>query len=317
VNFDSIYLVYGLLGLGCFLLVEGVYLLVVDVRGRRRDPNRRLRMLSAGKTRDDVMVSLRRERTFTSDTGPLVWFESLIVQSGIGAGVMRVVIVMLMLGGGGLVLGWLVRNNILSGIVAGVVAGLLLPLSFLALKRRARLRRFERQFPDAIDMMVRGLRAGHPVSAALGIVAKEMPDPIGSEIGITLDEMTYGLELDRALTNLRARVGLQDVSFLVVAVSIQSQLGGNLAEVLGNLSRVIRERLKMKLKIKAASAEGRFSAVILSIVPFGLMAILTLMNPGYYAEVMDDPMFMPGMGGAFIMMIFGIIVMWRLVNFRV
>jgi tight adherence protein B len=317
VNFDSIYLVYGLLGLGCFLLVEGVYLLVVDMRGRQRDPNRRLRMLSAGKTRDDVMISLRRQRSFTSASGPLVWFESLVVQSGIGAGVMRVVVVMLMLGGGGLVLTWLARNDILSGVIGGVVAGLLLPLLFLILKRRARLRRFERQFPDAIDMMVRGLRAGHPVSAALGIVAKEMLDPIGSEMGITLDEMTYGLELDRALTNLRARVGLPDVSFLVVAVSIQVQLGGNLAEVLGNLSRVIRERLKMKLKIKAASAEGRFSAVILSIVPFGLMAILTLMNPGYYAEVMDDPMFMPGMGGAFIMMIFGIIVMWRLVNFRV
>jgi tight adherence protein B len=317
VNFDSIYLIYGLLGLGCFLLVEGIYYLVVDVEGRRRDPNRRLRMLSAGRTRDEVLISLRRQRSFTAASGPLVWFEGLIVQSGIGAGVMRVVIVMLMLGGGALVLAWLARNDLLSGVVAGVLAGLLLPLSFLLLKRRARLRRFERQFPDAIEMMVRGLRAGHPVSAALGIVAREMPDPIGSEIGTTIDEMTYGVELDRALANLRARVGLPDVSFLVVAVSIQLQLGGNLAEVLANLARVIRERLKMKLKIKAASAEGRFSAVVLSIVPFALMGILTTMNPGFYGEVMDDPIFMPGMAGAFIMMVFGIIVMWRLVNFRV
>ena len=316
-HFDSIYLVYGLLGLGCFLLVEGVYVLVVDMRGQRRDPNRRLRMLSSGKTRDEVMVSLRRERSFTSATGPLVWFENLVVQSGIGTGVMRVVIIMFMLGGVAMVFAWLMRNDLLSGAVAGVVAGLLLPLLFLMFKRKARLRRFERQFPDAIDMMVRGLRAGHPVTSALTIVAKEMPDPIGSEFGITLDEMTYGYELDRALKNLRGRVGLADVSFLVVAVSIQLQLGGNLAEVLSNLARVIRERLKMKLKIKAASAEGRFSAIVLSIVPFALMAILTTMNPGFYAEVMDDPIFMPTMAGAFIMMIFGIIVMWRIVNFRV
>src|SRR5690349_10363495 len=99
-------------------------------------------MMSAGKTREDIMVSLRRQRSFTSASGPLVWFESLVVQSGIGAGVMRVVVVMLMLGGGGLVLTWLARNDILSGVVGGVVAGLLLPLLFLILKQRARLRRF-------------------------------------------------------------------------------------------------------------------------------------------------------------------------------
>ena len=316
-NFDSIYLVYGLLGLGCVFLVEGVYFLVADMQGRHRDPNRRLRMLSSGRTRDEVMVSLRRQRNFTSDSGPLVWFETLVVQSGVRAGLLRVVIVMLALGGGGLILSWLVRGNLLLSIVVGASAGLMLPIAFLLFKRRARLRRFERQFPDALDMMVRGLRAGHPVSAALSIVAKEMPDPIGTEVGITLDEMTYGLELDRALKNLRARVGLPDVSFLVVAVSIQLQLGGNLAEVLGNLTRVIRERLKMKLKVKATSAEGRASAVVLSIMPFALMGILTVMNPGYYAEVWNDPVFLPGMAIAFIMMVFGIFVMWRLVNFRI
>jgi tight adherence protein B len=317
VNFDSIYLVYGFLGLGCFLLVEGVYYLLVDTQGRRRDPNRRLRMLASGKTRDEVAVSLRRQRNFTSDRGPLVWFESLVIQSGIGAGLMRVTFLMFGLGGVALILTYLVRGDLLSGIVAGIAAGLLLPLLVLLAKRRRRMRRFERQFPDAVEMMVRGLRAGHPVTSALSLVAREMTDPIGTEFGITLDELTYGFELDRALKNLRGRVGLPDVSFLVVAVSIQIQLGGNLAEVLSNLARVIRERLKMKLKIKAASAEGRFSAIVLSIVPFALIGILTALNPGFYGEVKDDPIFMPVLGGAFILMIFGIFVMWRLVNFRV
>jgi tight adherence protein B len=317
VNIDSLYLVYGLLGLGGVLLVEGVYYLVVDMRGRNRDPNRRLKMLSGGRRREEVMVSLRRQRSFSAQSGPLVWFESLVVQSGLQASMMRTILFMLALAVGGVLLGYLMRGDILSGMLAGVVTGLLLPVLFLLLKRKKRIKRFERQFPDGLDMIVRGLRAGHPVTSALGIVAKEMPDPIGSEIGITLDEMTYGVDLDRALANLRGRVGLPDVSFLVVAVSIQMQLGGNLAEVLSNLSRVIRERLKMKLKIKAASAEGRFSAIVISIVPFVLIGVISTVNPSFYGDVMDDPLFMPGMVGAFVLMIFGIIVMWKLVNFKV
>jgi tight adherence protein B len=317
VNFDSIYLVYGLLGLGCFLLVEGLYYLIIDTRGRKRDPNRRLRMLSSGKTRDQVMVSLRRERSFTSRSGPLVWFETLVIQSGIRTSLARVVVTMFALGSAGLLLTYLLRRDLLSAIVAGLAAGMLLPLLVLYGKRGARVRRFERQFPDAVDMMVRGLRAGHPVPSALAIVAQEMADPIGSEFGVTLDELTYGIELDRALKNLGGRVGLADVNFLVVAVSIQLQLGGNLAEVLSNLTGVIRERLKMKLKVKAASAEGRFSAIVLSLVPFILLGVISLLNPKYYGEVKADPIFMPGMAFAFILMIFGIFVMWRMVNFRV
>jgi len=317
VNFDSIYLIYGLFGLGCFLLVEGAYYLVIDLRGRKRDPNRRLRMLSSGQSRHRVMVKLRRERSFTAESGPLVWFEDLVVQSGIRTSLWRVVVTMLAFGASGLIVAFLIKSDLLVATAVALAAGLLIPLLVLYVMRRRRLRRFERQFPDAVDMVVRGLRAGHPVPAALAIVAKEMPDPIGSEFGVTLDEMTYGLELDRALKNLRGRVGLPDVNFLVVAVSIQLQLGGNLAEVLSNLARVIRERLKMKLKIKAASAEGRFSAIVLSIVPFALMGIISFMNPSYYGDVMNDPIFLPGVGAAFVLMIFGIFVMWRMVNFRV
>ncbi|MFO1059996.1 MAG: type II secretion system F family protein [Dongiaceae bacterium] len=316
-TFDNLYLIYFLLGLGCLMLVEGVYFLVVDLQGRRRDPNRRLRMLSSGKTRDEVMVSLRRERRLTPRFRPLAWFEGLLVQAGVRIGLVQMLLVMLALAAGGLLFGYLARGDLTSALGGAVVAGLVLPPAVLMLKRRARLRRFESQFPDAIDMMVRGLRAGHPVTAAISLVARELPDPVGSEFGLAMDEMTYGFELDRALKNLRDRVGSQDVGFLVVAVSIQVQLGGNLAEVLSNLSHVIRERLKMKLKIKAVSAEGRFSAVVLSIVPFGLVGMLTFLNPDFYSGVQDDPIFMPVMTGAFVMMIFGIIVMWRMVNFRV
>jgi tight adherence protein B len=194
---------------------------------------------------------------------------------------------------------------------------LLVPLLVFYMLRRRRVTRFEQQFPDAVDMAVRGLRAGHPVATAMSIVAKEFTDPVGTEFGIALDEMTYGLDLERALKNMEARVGMSDLNFMVVAVTIQQQLGGNLAEVLHNLARIMRERLRMKLKIKAASAEGRFSALILSLTPFVLMGIISLMNPSYYGEVDADPIFYPALEAAFVLMLFGIFVMYRMVKFRV
>jgi len=315
--FDFTYLLYGLFGLGCFLLVEGVYFLVVDLRGRRRDPNRRLRMLAAGATRQAVLVSLRRERTFSNASGLLRRFEDLVIQSGINARPGRVGLMMLAFGAIGFVAAIVLGQPLVVAIGAAAGLGSIVPVLGFYMLRRRRISRFEQQFPDAIDMAVRGLRAGHPVATAMSIVAKEMPDPIGTEFGIALDEMTYGLDLERALKNMEARVGMADLNFMVVAVTIQQQLGGNLAEVLHNLARIMRERLRMKLKIKAASAEGRFSALILSLTPFVLMGIISLMNPSYYGEVQADPIFYPAFEGAFVLMLFGIFVMYRMVKFRV
>jgi tight adherence protein B len=313
---SPLYIAYGLAALCVVLLVEGIYYVVVDVRGRRHDPNERLRLLSAGASREDAAVLLRRERS-VKPSSLIAWFDRLVIQTGIGAKSSQVALIMLLVT---VIFGCvtlLFQRDLRLAIMAGIGAGVLLPLAFLYLKRRARLRRFEQQLSDAIEMAVRGLRAGHPVQSAIGIVAREMPDPIGSEFGIAMDEMTYGLELDRALKNMQQRVGLEDLNFLVVAVTIQTQLGGNLAEVLSNLARVIRDRLRMRLKIKAASAEGRFSAIILSIMPFALFGIISFINPSYYGDVNNDPLFWPGLEFAFVLMVFGIIVMYRMVNFRV
>ena len=143
-------------------------------------------------------------------------------------------------------------------LLATAIVGVLIPVFALVIKRSRRTKRLEGQLPEAIDVMVRSLRAGHPLPVAIAMVAREMPDPIGSEFGMASDEMTYGMDLETAMSNMRIRAGQSDLAMLVVAVSIQAKTGGNLAEILGNLSRMVRERARCDERF-TLSAEGRFS----------------------------------------------------------
>ena len=150
--------------------------------------------------------------------------------------------------------------------------------------RAAGRRQFGAQFPDALDMIVRSLRAGHPVPIAITMVAREMPDPIGSEFGIVADEITYGADLETAMRNLYFRVGQDDLPLFVTAVAIQGSTGGNLGEILENLSGVIRQRFKMRRKIRALAAEGRASALILSSLPIAMFLIIQLVAPEFLCQ---------------------------------
>jgi tight adherence protein B len=192
-----------------------------------------------------------------------------------------------------------------------------LPYLYLIYKKSARLKEFGEQLPDSLDLIVRSLRAGHPVSAALSLVAKEMPDPIGSEIGIVVDEMTYGLDLSEALRNLAARVPHEDLRFLVVTIQIQYMVGGNLAEVLGNLSQIIRDRYQMFAKIRAVTAEGRSSAILIGILPMVFAGFMILTNPQFFSNVIDDPLFWPMVGGGVALMLMGQFIIYKMVNFKV
>jgi len=315
------YLFYGAIFLSVLLLVEGVfYLLAGPGSGAASSPNRRLRMLVAGNTREEVMVRLQRERPLPSSDhprNPVEWFLLLVSQSGVRRSPRGVLITMVAIGGiAALALMTVFRSGLIAGLGAAFL-GFIVPILVLWLKRRARWKAMTAQLPDSIDIVVRSLRAGHPVSTSIAMVAREMRDPIATEFGLVVDEMTYGLNLDTALSNLARRVGLNDLRFLVVAVMIQTQVGGNLAEILSGLSRVIRERAKMRAKIRALSAEGRFSAVLLSILPFALIGVINLIAPQFYSAVSADPVFWPILGFGFCLMVLGIIVMYRLVNFRV
>jgi tight adherence protein B len=185
------------------------------------------------------------------------------------------------------------------------------------MKRSKRHKAFGEQFPDAIDIIVRSLKAGHPVPVAISMVAREMPDPIGSEFGIVSDEVTYGADLESAMRNLYFRVGQDDLPLFVTAVAIQGSTGGNLSEILQNLSAIIRLRFKMRRKVKALAAEGKYSAIILSGLPIAMFMILQAMTPEFYGKVWHVDMTKLVLACAGAWMAMGNYIMYRLVNFRI
>jgi tight adherence protein B len=182
--------------------------------------------------------------------------------------------------------------------------------------RARRIARFSEQLPEALDIVVRGLRAGHPFRVAIGLVARELPDPIGTEFGILLDEITFGVDQQVAIDHLRARVGQEDLSFMSIAVNIQSQTGGNLAEILHSLARVLRSRTKMRLKVRALSSEGRLSGVFLSAMPFVLFLLVNLISPSYFGYLKGSPLVAPALVLGLSLLAIGNFMIYRMVNFR-
>jgi tight adherence protein B len=208
-------------------------------------------------------------------------------------------------------------GRIMLAAIFSVGIGASLPLMALNFKATRRRRRVEEQFPIALDVFVRGLRAGHPVAAALELLTVEMPDPIGSEFGYVVDEVTYGAELRDALQNMAERWDSNDMRMFVVSLSIQSETGGNLAEILENLSSVIREREAMAMNVRALSSEGRLTAVMLTILPLGTFAILFIVNPRFFLDVASDPWFVPGFTLLIGLYLIGFWSIRRMVNLKV
>jgi tight adherence protein B len=317
-------IVYAGLFIGVLLLVEGLYRFVVDVQsGPRRRINRRMTMLEQGSDPRQVLQALRRRPSETK--GLLTFanrlfgdFNRMIAQAGLSISPARLLVWQATLAGVvclGLAL-WTALPNLAVAAV-GAALGLGLPLLYIRTRRRRRLRLFGEQLPTALDLLVRSLRIGHPLSASLSVVAQELPDPIGSEVGMVVDEVTYGLDLQEAIDNLSRRIDLPDLRYMTIAINIQHESGGNLAEVLAGLSKVIRDRLQMFRKIKAVSAEGRLSAMFLSIFPFVLAGVLWMINPKYYQQVSDDPLFPILAVLTVVLLIINILVMRWLVNFKV
>jgi tight adherence protein B len=213
--------------------------------------------------------------------------------------------------------GTILRGSVMQGLLLALFCGFVLPILVLRFLRNRRQRAFGVQFPDGLDMIVRSLRAGHPVPVAISMVAREMQDPIGSEFGIIADEITYGADLESGLRNLYFRVGQDDLPLFVTAVAIQGTTGGNLGEILQNLSTVIRERFKMRRKIRALAAEARASALILSSLPIAMFLIIQVLTPEFYASVWDEDITKKALGLAGCWMLLGNFIMYRLVNFRI
>jgi tight adherence protein B len=319
-EFDPIYLIYICVAAAAVLFVEGIYLLCFSGVSYRQNVNRRLKLLKDEPNRENILVQLRRERGLTGGGDYSIGFEAfnkLLLQSGLTTGVSKLLMVIAL---GALVAfgaTYVIRNDIVEALVAGVFCGTILPLLVLRFMRGRRRKAFGAQFPDALDMIVRSLRAGHPVPIAIGLVAREMKDPIGSEFGIVADEITYGSDLESALRNLYFRIGQDDLPLFVTAVGIQASTGGNLGEILANLSKVIRERFKMRRKVRALASEGRASAIILSSLPLLLMVIIHVVAPDFYGAVWNEDLTRKVLMGAGSWMAFGNFIMYRMVNFRI
>ena len=303
-----------------FLVLEAV---IVNVARNRRDTyaiNKRLKVLSESADRHAALIELRRTRGLSPEGGyPLAFmgFARLLLQSGLSMSLERALLLMLITGAAAGLCAHLLLMPLQLCLLVAIALGAVLPIVVLLAMRSRRLRKLEEQLPEAIDVMVRSLRAGHPLSVAISLVSREMPDPIGSEFGMVCDEMTYGMDLATALTNLRARVEQSDLGLLVVAITIQAKTGGNLAELLGNLARMVRQRARVRRKITALSAEGRYSAIALSIVPIAVYLVVNTMAPRYYAEVRDDAAFMPAYYVGLTLWVIGVAVMRRMVNFKI
>lgn len=319
-NFDTTIFVYALVFAFVLFLVEGLFFLVNDLTGgREKAVNRRLKLLGRSRNVKSALNILRREDSKnTFFTRMLPRLDRLITQAGLTLSVERLLAIMMALG---IVIFLILRIALTTpsvlAVAVAVFAGLGLPVLALRMKRSKRLRRFGEQLPEVLDLIVRSLHAGHPIAAALSLVGKEISDPAGTEFGILVDEMTYGLGMEKALTNMITRMPQKDFEFLVVTVQIQHQTGGNLAEVLSNLSSVIRDRQNMFKKVRAVSAEGRLSAFVVGALPFVVAGLISILNPSFFGSVAGDPMFLPLMATALGLLAVGEFWIWKMVNFRI
>jgi tight adherence protein B len=205
---------------------------------------------------------------------------------------------------------------LMAATFAGVL-GAALPIMALNFKATRMRKKMQDQFPVALDVFVRGLRAGHPIAAALDLLTVEMPDPIGTQFGMAVDEVTYGADLRDSLQNMAERWDLDDMRMFVVSLSVQNETGGNLAEILENLSQVIRERHSMYLKVRALSSEGRMTAVMLTVLPVFTFVVLFLFNPAFFLDVANDPWFVPGFLVLIALYVTGFITIRKMVDLKV
>lgn len=315
-------IIYILIFVGVLVLVEGLYLTVfgrsISLNSR---VNRRLEMLDKNNNREQVMEQLRKEmqQHMKSKKIPLYSILSEKAQkAAIAFTPTQLIMIMGLLSFVafiGLSVGTATALPVRIALSAAMgIGGVFTWVSMKAGKRMALL---EEQLPDAIELMVRSLRVGHPFSSAIGIVASEVADPLATEFGIIADEAAYGREMGESLKDMAARLDMQDLRFLAVAVTIQQQAGGNLAEILDGLAKVIRARFRLFRRVKAITAEAKWSGKFLSAFPLIALIGINLLDPNYYDEAMEHPWFIPACLVVGVFLTINLIVMRALVNIRV
>lgn len=329
-----------LLRIGVLVAIFASVFVVVQVslnvlwsrRAHLSEVNQRLTLLRKGLSREQVMVELRKKDVQLNPNlplllaRPLLSFERTVRGSGMA---MAPMVALFLLGAcfAGL-FALIVIGSVLAGvrlssgtiIIAAGFSGcatILLPMMVLSAMAQRRRKKMTDQFPLALDVFVRALRAGHPVASAIDLLTREMGDPIGSEFGLVSDEISYGSELTESLAAMAERWDSDDMRMFVVSLSVQNETGGNLAEILQNLSEVIRSRASLYLKVRALSSEGRMTGWMLTILPIATFVGLFIVNPGFYLDVAQDSAFIIGSFVLALMYFCGFWIIRKLVDIKV
>lgn len=308
------------------LLLESLYLMWKSYKGPEASVIvKRLQALSASHDKSQQTMHLKR-RMLSEVPAIERWLlgipkvhalQRIIYQAGLEWTISTLLLSCAALGVGGYAITTLlVHQSLLFGLAVGGLASSL-PMFYVYRRRYLRLTKLEQQLPEALDLVIRALRAGHAFSSALLMVGEEMSEPIASEFRTVHDEINFGVSLPQALTNLSERVPIADLRYFVVSVLIQRESGGNLTEVLGNLRRLIRERLKLFARVRVLSAEGRLSAWILAVMPFFIAGILNVFNPKFMAPLWHDPIGVAIVQYMLTLMVIGILILRKIIKIRV
>ena len=281
--------------------------------------NDRMQRLSKEKNATVVLAKLHTRRGMTRDgelMGVIIWIKRLVLHSGLPLGNYGFYLGLVGLSFSFTVFAYLLKGTFIWGSI-GFAFGLVFPFLALLFLAKRRRNKAVRQLPDALDVIVRSLGAGHPVPVAMSLVGREMPDPIGTEFGVASDEVSYGASISQSVQRLSDRVGHEDFDLFAAMIRLQERTGGNLAELLRKSADTIRDRQKMRLKIKAASAEGRMSAMILNLAPIALFFLINLAAPDFYGDVKGNKITTYATYGIICWMVIGNLVMKKMINFKI
>jgi tight adherence protein B len=293
---------------------------LVSVATQKRKVNKRLKVAEKVDGVSALVMELRKQRGLDAkgDRGKrLRWLSNLIVASGLAYNPRKWALYAVLAGlVGGMAAAVLTKNPMLFPVGA-LLLGVGGPIFYLKMMAGKRAKALGFQLPQALEIIVRSLEAGHPVPTAINLVGREMVDPIGSEFGMAADEIAYGATMEQAIERMSERCQHPDVDLFAATVRLQAGTGGNLTGLLKLNAATVRERHKMRLKIQAASSEGRASALILTSAPFVSTGFIVISSPHFYGDVIHEPLVKWGLLGLGIWMFLGNLVMRRMIDLRI
>jgi tight adherence protein B len=313
-----------------FLVVVVLFLgiwVFAGAEGAQQQVRKRMSAVHKAERRGEVNLGLKLVRDEMMSSVPWIhqlmmrwsWSSKLqdyLVQAGMATKPAKIVLTSGVLGVAAYLFTGYFFPKVYAELPAGIIAALI-PFAVVLFKRRQRLRKFEETFPEALDLLGRAVRAGHAFTTGLEMISKECAEPLAGEFRTAFEEQNFGLPLRDALLNMAERVPIVDVQFFVTALLIQKETGGNLAEILDGLARVIRERFRIYRDVQVKTAQGRLTAGILICLPIAMLGVLSILNPGYVKVLFTDPKGPVMLITAGVLQIIGSMILWKIIHFEV